>query len=492
MPTSEASSVAANAAIAAPLPPSRTARRLLAALIIIQFFPIPPLPGLGFAPENVVFLITGLYMLRPIVRMLGRDRRVMQLTALFLVYALLRMFHNLVHSIAPIVPFEHFRIVIFILALAQICADDIMLRKIIKLLLVVAAIQIVFGLLIYVFGSPFADIRNWMLRVNVYEAFISKGSQLAGLYGPPHIFSYMLAAVPVLSVTMYLLERRLVWLGWMFLMLLGLFINAERAAMAALAFCTLLLVWKTSRALGSLLIVAIVGLGLVGVQQVVSYLSVSNEQQPGSAYAHGTLTERLGETSIEEIVGRIGYSLGGVSSVLKHPLLGPSRAQYVREALDKDSGELLASGEVQGTLASHNHYVNIGVNAGVLGWVVAVWFFAILRRMHRISVERYRRNRPAYIRHCGITLALLAALMNAFFHNSGVFSPDLMTCLLIGLLIADYRLALREPQPRGQTNEGEANAGESGENGDRDPPVAPRSGMPDQPGKRRLVPNPVR
>jgi O-antigen ligase len=229
----------------------------------------------------------------------------------------------------------------------------------------------------------------------------------------------------------------------MFLMLLGLFINAERAAMGALIICTLMLVWKTSRALSSVLLVAVVGLGVLGVQQVVGLLSADG-QQFGSAMSHGTLGDRLGETSTDEIVSRIGYSLGGVVSVLRHPLVGPSRADYVREALGKESAELLSSREVKGTLASHNHYVNIGVNAGVLGWVVGLWFFLVLWRMHRIAVERYRSNRPAYIRHCGITLALLAALMNAFFHNAGVFSPDLMTCFLIGLLIADYRLSLRD------------------------------------------------
>ena len=196
-------------------------------------------------------------------------------------------------------------LIVFILALAHIGADEVMLRKLIKLILVIAAVQIVFGLLIYVFGSPFADIRNWMLRVNVYEAFISKGSQLAGLYGPPHIFSYLLAAVPVLSVTMYLLERRLVWLGWMLLMLLGLFINAERAAMAALTVCTLTLVWKTSRTLSSVLLVAVVGLGVLGVQQVVGYLSAEWTSSLDRPMSHGTLGERLGETSADEIISRI-------------------------------------------------------------------------------------------------------------------------------------------------------------------------------------------
>ncbi len=121
----------------------------------------------------------------------------------------------------------------------------------------------------------------------------------------------------------------------------------------------------------------------------------------------------------------------------------------------KDSSELLGSDEVQETLASHNHYVNIAVNAGVLGWVVGLWFFVVLWRMHRISVERYRCNRPAYIRHCGITLALLAALMNAFF-TTRAFSPDLMTCFLVGLLIADYRLSLRDGPRQEVVNENEA------------------------------------
>jgi hypothetical protein len=53
------------------------------------------------------------------------------------------------------------------------------------------------------------------------------------------------------------------------------------------------------------------------------------DQQFGSALAHGTLTERLGETSADEIFSRIAYALGGVSSVLQHPLVGPSRADYV-------------------------------------------------------------------------------------------------------------------------------------------------------------------
>jgi hypothetical protein len=481
-----ASPVASSAAIATSAPPSTTARRLLVALILIQFFPIPPLPGLGFAPENLIFLVTTLYMSRRFLRMLARDRRVLQLTLLFLAYAVLRMFHNLVHSISPVLPYEHLRILIFILALAQVCADEIMLRKIIKLLLVIAAVQIVFGLLIYVFGSPFADIRNWMLRVNVYEAFISKGSQLAGLYGPPHIFSYMLAAVPVLSVTMYLLERRLVWLGWMLLMLLGLFINAERAAMAALIVCTLTLVWKTSRALSSILLVLAVGVGVLGVQQVVGYLSAGGDQQYGSALAHGTLGERLGKTSADEVFTRITYALGGVYSVMQHPLVGPSRADYVREALGKDSSELLISTEVQKTLASHNHYVNIGVNAGVLGWVVGALFFLVLWRMRCISVERCRRNRAAYIRHCGITLALLAALMNAFFHNAGVFSPDLMTCLLIGLLIADYRLTLRDVPRQAPTDEAEGEGKQPAAGARPDPR------RPDQSKRHRLAPSPAR
>ena len=90
--------------------------------------------------------------------------------------------------------------------------------------------------------------------------------------------------------------------------------------------------------------------------------------------------------------------------------------------------------------------------------------------MHRIAVERYRRNRAAFIRHCDITLALLAAPINVFFHDSGDFNPDLMPCLLIGLLIADYRLALREAprqEPVDENDFGDIEPGESDRIGTR-------------------------
>lgn len=439
--------------------PTRAARWLLGALIIIQFFPIPPLPGLGVAPENFIYLATALYLMGRVLRMLSRDRRLLLLTMLFLAFAVLVTFHFLVHTGSLVLPYEHIRAIIFILAIAEVGAHELTLQKLIKLLLIIGAIQIVFGLLNYVFGQPFTGIRNWMLQVGFNEASVTKGSQLAGLYGAPHIFAYLLAAFPVLCLAMFLIERRLVWLGWMFLMLLGLFINAERAALAGLVLCSLILIWKTSRAVTSTLMVVGVAVLVLGVQQVVSYLEHDGTQEAGAALVHGSLGERLGKTTTAEIVSRIGYQLGAAGSVLRHPLIGPSWPQFVREARGKESSELLDRQELETTLASHNHYVNLGVNGGVLGWVVGIWFISILWRMHRISVERYAGRRAAYIRHAGITLALLAAMINAFFHNAGVFSPELVTSCLVGLLIADYRLALRTPTRVPQSRQESADPG---------------------------------
>lgn len=424
--------------------PARAAQWLLGALIIIQFFPIPPLPGLGVAPENFIFLVTALYLLGRVLRMLSADRRVLLLVMLFLAFAVLQTFHFLVHTGSLVFPYEHIRTIVFILALAEGGAHEVTQKKLIKLLLIIGAIQIIFGLLNYVFGQPFTGIRNWMQQVGINDAQITKGSQLAGLYGPPHIFAYLLAAFPVLCLAVFLIERRLVWLGWMFLMLLGLFINAERAALAALVLCSLILIWKTNRKNRTMIILAVVVL-IVGVQQVVGYLESDGVQETGAAYVHGSLGERLGETTSAEVFGRVGYQLKAAGSVLRHPLIGPSWPQFAREARGIQSAALLSTQEIETTMASHNHYVNMGMNGGVLGWVVGIWFVRILWRMHRISVQRYAGNRSAYIRHGGIVLALLAAMINAFFHNAGLFSPELATSCLVGLLIADYRIALRAP-----------------------------------------------
>ena len=47
--------------------------------------------------------------------------------------------------------------------------------------------------------------------------------------------------------------------------------------------------------------------------------------------------------------------------------------------------------------------------------------------------------------HLGIGLALLAAMLNGLFHNAGVFSPELATSSLLGLLLAQSYLAVPEP-----------------------------------------------
>jgi hypothetical protein len=428
--------------VAQPLP-STAARWLVTALIIIQFFPIPPLPGLGVAPENLLFLFATLYLMGRVVKMLSRDKRILMLAFLFLGYTLLRAFHNLAHYGALVPPYEHIRTLIFILVLAEAGAHDVMLRRLLKLLLIIGAIQIVFGLLNYTFGGPFTLFRNWVRQVQFGDAVISKGSQIAGLYGAPHIFAYLLSVLPVLSIAMFFLERRIVWLGWMGLMLLGLFINAERAALAAVVFCSLIMVWKVSRASTAVFVLVVAGILVLSVQQVVEVLDPGEANAAGSAYVHGTLSERLGETTTEEVFGRVKYQFRAAASVFRHPLIGPSWPQFVREVLGKGSGELVGSGELESTMASHNHFVNLGLDAGIFGWVIGGWFLYILWRMHRISVERYRGQRAAYVRHAGIALAVLAAMINAFFHNAGVFSPELATSYLIGLLVADYRLAVR-------------------------------------------------
>ena len=100
--------------------------------------------------------------------------------------------------------------------------------------------------------------------------------------------------------------------------------------------------------------------------------------------------------------------------------------------------------DTQSVMAPHNHYVNIGIQGGLLGWGLGVWFITLLWKMHRFRISS-AKLRHENVLHYGIWMALLAASVNALFHNAGIFTPELATSCLIGLLAASYVAELPDP-----------------------------------------------
>lgn len=420
---------------------------LLVGLILIRFFPLPVLPGIGLAPENFLFLAALLLYGGRLARLAFSSGRLSAVVLLLLLFSLLDIAHDFLRGGLIGNPGRHLRAALYILLLADVCSYPATRRLIVKLLVLIGVVQVVFGSLVFFIGEPFASIRDWMLHSSdTGELIIGRGSQIASLYGAPHIFSYLLASFPFLAVGLYLREKKLIWLVALVVLVLGLFLNAERSSAAVFFVGVLYLVMKTPHRARNITLLAVLALAFIGLQQLIGSRAPSTDPAAASqmAYSHGTLTDRFGGTSIDEVVNRIMYQVHGITSVLKHPVIGPTQREYAREVLGE--GVVFSSALAAEVLAPHNHYINAGVRAGVPGWLVLLVCLWSLWKAQRALKAAVQRTHPDLrIPYLCFTVGVLAVMGNAVFHNAGIFSPELATSTMVGLLLALWRQVQREP-----------------------------------------------
>lgn len=102
---------------------------------------------------------------------------------------------------------------------------------------------------------------------------------------------------------------------------------------------------------------------------------------------------------------------------------------------------MLSDYTVSRVLAPHNHYINVGVRAGIPGWLVLVWALFSLWAIHKTVRVVARRVPRVRMQHICVATGLGAAMGNAIFHNAGLFSPEIATSVMVGLLLGLYRAA---------------------------------------------------
>ncbi len=433
---------------------------LLVGMILIRFFPLPVLPGVNLAPENFLFLAAVLFYGRRLSRLAFVSGRLSAVVLLLVLFGLLDVAHDFLRGGIVGNPGQHLRSAIYILILADVCSYPASRRQIVRLLVVVGVVQVIFGSLVYFVGQPFTAIRDWMLHSsNTGELLIGKGSQIASLYGAPHIFSYLLASFPFLAVGLYLRGKKLIWLVALVVLVLGLFLNAERSSAAVFFVGVLYLVMKTPQRARNLTLLAVLVLAFVGMQQLIGSRAPSTGPGAvaGMAYSHGTLADRFGGTSVDEVVTRIMYQVHGITSVLKHPAIGPTEREYAREVIG-DGGALFSDALAAEVLAPHNHYINAGVRAGVPGWLVLLaCLWALWKAQRTLKAAVLRTHPDLRIPYLCFSVGLLAVMGNAVFHNAGIFTPELATSTMVGLMLALWRQVQREPVLRRTVaDEGEA------------------------------------
>jgi hypothetical protein len=146
------------------------------------------------------------------------------------------------------------------------------------------------------------------------------------------------------------------------------------------------------------------------------------------------LVIRMQSGERDDDMARIGYAIGGIWTVIEHPLTGGSNRDYQR-LLPRIP--LVAKNIMWGygaLPASHNTYVNAGRRAGIMGWIIMGFLLWMLWRTGR---EAARWHVPGEMQHTirALWAALAAVLLNAFFHNSGILAAEPMTWALVSLCL---------------------------------------------------------
>jgi hypothetical protein len=239
-----------------------------------------------------------------------------------------------------------------------------------------------------------------------------------------HVFSYQTAAGAVMLLGFVIYAKGKVRTLWSLAGVLGfaaLFFTGERsAAVAALAAASVMLV--AARRPGVLLgVMVVMGIALWLGSEYYSHLAEVRE--------HNTL-ERA--QSIDDVGYRMRLQWWAFQKCLQYPFgLQVAGIDY-RVLLGKELPEY--------SIAPHNGYLTRTLSYGWLVAVIAFFMVAQVVRMARATLETMKRRR-AEDAEVGALFGLLAAMVNALFHNASIltFEANTLAVLLLFVAIRDAR-----------------------------------------------------
>ncbi len=414
---------------------------LLAVIMVLQFVPIPAVWGLPIAPMNAVFYIVMLYAMYALTKILRFQKSALIFLSVLTVYYVAKQALFFIKGIDQVFLYDNIRDVLYVLLIMLVCKDSGILIKSSKIFVVLSCLSVIFGMLVYFIGGPFTSIRSWLVQsMSSSEIRIAVRSQLTGIYCLPAIFGYLMASVPILCYGIYSVTKKTRWLIMLIILLMGLVLNAERSAL--LMNCIVFFVWF--RKMGKnpfkivgfcLVLYCIMAVGAYAVKVIIDKPSARHD----SRYQYGTLMERMEGSESKQVVSRILYPVNGIKAVLRHPLLGATKAQYEASFTASQRRSLgLSPGDT--ILYPHNHYINTGLHAGLLGWGVTLYFFYRLRKMHREGKRMVSEDPQIKLLYTAVSLSLFAVMGNALFHNAGIFTGEFASCSMLGFFLAMYQI----------------------------------------------------
>ncbi len=280
----------------------------------------------------------------------------------------------------------------------------------------------------YLVGGPFISI--WAKTGgNLNRIWGIQGKAvIAGLAGYSVPLGYQLSAAIPLIFGLFrsaAVRHRKLLFGIFLLLIVALFLSAQRSAIIGATLGVLVVVWISSRRHK---ISYSVGTAMVGI---MAYLM-------GGAYLNTKFIALVTASTLS----RIPLWATAWLVALHHPF-GTGTAGYMRaahEVYGAISG--LPASQYALELTSHNQFFNILGYYGFPGFFLLIAFYAVLFKI----LVRLSREVPqaSYIYGIGAGLlgAFVAYVINSFFHNAGPFTSDLVHWYYIGIAIAAYRMKL--------------------------------------------------
>lgn len=393
-------------------------------IIIVTFsiIPVAPVSFLPIAPENFFIYLFAIYCFFRLPLIISKlSIKVTLLISLFIFYLILDVTLSFIKGIASSVPYFNMlrnliKIILFILTIEN--SNDVKFTM--KVITIAIAISTLVGLLIHFIGEPFQSLRMFLLN-NPEDSFLGKGDRIAGLNGKIPAFAYQVTTGTVLAFGIYLAEKKKIWILIFCLLLLGIIYNGERAGalMFVIGSCGLVFSAKKHK-LRNLLFFSLILFSVL----LTAFSIIEPQSNKAATASERTLLHR--EYTEGENIGRLYQQFAGLKVFLKNPLIGGTDAQYQKE-MQSYFKRLHIYPE------PHNHYINVMMSLGIMGFVILISFFILLFKLF----QDIKKDSIVPLKYYNVIFwAMVSNLGVALFHNHGIFASEtsvwLILCLIIG------------------------------------------------------------
>ncbi len=323
-----------------------------------------------------------------------------------------------------------------------------------KMVILSIGLSVSYGVFEIFFGEPFTSIRYYLLgRTPVSQTDVYGMSneqeiiRMVGLSKKIFSFSYQLAILPIASISMilYSLTRKakLFW-GIIFVIsILGILSNAERSAALSSFIGIVFLLSKVLKTKNRKYVFGGALLSILVFSIIIQLLPFEKDKQLEKDKQRFSLQARIEGTDPAEAENkaRLLQQIAGAETVLIKPL-----GVYNYDDYKNIAHKYAAIKEHYGwsITAPHNHFINVGFRAGWCGILLIILIFINIKKCVYIFRQKIRLIEDRFIWiYYGIIISFLANLLNACFHNQGLFFGEQAGILLLALIGAGASMSLK-------------------------------------------------